>query len=274
MNFNRIILICFSLCLLLFNACKKEETSPSNDFIIVSEDLTTLQDFLEANETEITDQIEKGLMAFTTRGFPTLTWTNPKGTYPNVLTIDYGTLGVVSTAGRVRRGKLIIEMTADIRSSGAVRIVRHENFYLDNVKIEGTVNLLNQGPDSLNRNLFLRTVSDRILTFPLGKTIRWNATQIILQLEGNHTPEVKLDDVWSISGTSSGTNRNGNFFSVKTTEALTIKFLCPWFVKGSIVITVDFHSVSINYGDGICNDIVSLTLPDGSKHEIRIRRWW
>ncbi len=274
MQFNRFFSFLLSLGLLWLTSCNKDNDSVANDFITSSEDFTAQQDILDANETEVTDQIEAGLVALTTRSFPTRTWTNPKGTFPNTLTIDYGPDGVTGPFGHVRKGKLIIQISAPLKTVGSIRTVSHQDFYIDDVKVEGTVTLTNQGTNGFGQNVFLRSVSDRKLTFPSGKTISWNASQVITQLDGNATPDIRLDDVWSILGTSSGINRAGKLFNVSTSEALVFKFTCPWIVKGSISLTIENNTLSVDYGDGGCNNDAILTLPDGSTRDIKIRRWW
>jgi hypothetical protein len=260
--------------LFMISSCAKDDDGTANDFVTSSEDITTQQDILDANETEIGDQLEAGLLDLTTRSFPVRTWLNPKGTYPNTLTIDYGPDGVTGPHGHVRKGKLIIDMTAPWYEAASVRTVTHENFYIDDVLVEGTVTVVNQGPNPSSQMVWERVVSDRKLTFPSGKTITWDANQTITQLEGGQTPQLRSDDVWSISGTSDGINRAGKDFSGATTEALVFRFNCPWIVSGAFSLTVDGVTISIDYGDGLCNNAAILTLPDGSTKEIRIRRWW
>ncbi len=274
MQRNKILGILLSSGLIWLSSCNKDSDTIANDFVTSSEDYTAQQDLLDANESEITDQIDAGLLALTTRSFPTRTWTNPKGTFPNTLTIDYGPDGVTGPYGHVRKGKIIVQISAPLKTVGSVRTVSHQDFFIDDVRVEGTVSLTNQGPNGSGQNIYLRNVVGRKLTFPSGKTINWNANQIITQLEGNATPDIRLDDVWSILGTSSGTNRSGKQFNVSTPDALVFKFTCPWIVQGSILLSVDNNSLSIDYGDGNCNNDALLTLPDGTTRNIKIRRWW
>lgn len=274
MKFKLLSVFVIGFTLVLMNSCKKEDTNVENEFITSSEDMTTQQDILESNETEISDQIEQGLVSLESRGFPTRTWTNPKGTFPNTLTIDYGTAGVTGPHGHVRKGKIIIDISAPITQTAAIRVVNHENFYIDDVLVEGTVTLTNAGLNSTNQLVFLRTVADRKLTLPSGKTISWNATQTLTQLEGGSTPDIKLDDVWSINGVSSGVNRGGKNFTVTTTEPLVSKFTCRWVVEGVINLVVESKVLSIDFGDGACNNVATVTLPDGTTKEVNIKRWW
>lgn len=274
MKHNAIVSLLLIFNIFILNSCVKDRNELTNNFVSTSEDLTAQQDLLDANELEITQQIEVGLLAMTSRSFPTRSWTNPKGSFPNTLTIDYGPTGVKDSYNRVRKGKLIIFISAPIHNAGSIREVQHEDFYIDDVNIQGRVVLLNQGTNNAGQNEFLRTVTERKLIFPSKKAISWNATQIITQLEGNATPELRLDDVWSILSASSGTNRNGTNFTVTSSKKLIYKFTCPWIVEGAITLSIDNKSLSIDYGNGICDNNATITLPDGSTREILIRRWW
>lgn len=274
MKHNAIVSLLLIFNIFILNSCVKDRNELTNNFVSTSEDLTAQQDLLDANELEITQQIEVGLLAMTSRSFPTRSWTNPKGSFPNTLTIDYGPTGVKDSYNRVRKGKLIIFISAPIHNAGSIREVQHEDFYIDDVNIQGRVVLLNQGTNNAGQNEFLRTVTERKLIFPSKKAISWNATQIITQLEGNATPELRLDDVWSILSASSGTNRNGTNFTVTSSKKLIYKFTCPWIVEGVITLSLDNQTLSIDYGNGICNNNATITLPDGSTREILIRRWW
>ena len=274
MNRTSLLSMLLLLNLWIWSSCVKDRNEIGNNFVTSSEDLTTQQDILDANESEISSQIDLAFVQMTTRSFPTRTWANPKGSFPNTLTIDYGSSGVKDAYNRIRKGKLIITISAPIVSTGSVREVQHYNFYIDDVKVDGTVVLINQGQNNAGQHVFLRTVTGRKLLFPSGKTISWNATQRITQLEGNATSDMRLDDVWSILGSSAGINRNGNDFTVTSTKALIYKFTCPWITEGEIVLNVDGYSLSIDYGNGICNNTASITLPDGSTREVLIRRWW
>ena len=254
-------------------SCHKDSIL-QNDFIDLSQEMGTQNDLLQPNESEIDDQIAAGLQELSTRGYPTRTWSAPKGTFPNTLTIDYGPTGVSGPYGHVRKGKLIVSLTAPLSNVQSVRTVSHENFYIDDVKVEGLVVLTNKGLNSLNQPFFERVVSNRVLTFPSGKTIGWNALQTITQTEGVSTPLILLDNVYRLEGSATGFNRKGENFTVQITDPLIYKADCPWIVKGMLTMSINSKQVTLNYGDGACNNAATVTLPDGSVREINIRRWW
>lgn len=258
---------------ILFPSCNKDQDSFSNALLSTSEDMTTQQYLLEVNETEIYEQLDQAFLDLSTRGYPTRTWSQPKGIYPNTLTIDYGPTGVTGPHGHVRKGKLIIDFSASILAPGAVRTLRHDDFSIDNVSIEGQVNLTNQGFNQSGQMVWIRVVLDRVLTFPSGKSSSWTASQILTLEQGIQTP-IRTDDVWSITGSASGTNREGKTISLNTLQSLVFPGSCRWIVGGILSITVNGDAFTLDYGDGSCNNDATLTLPDGSQQAIKIRRWW
>lgn len=259
--------------LMLMFSCNKDQDLFLNSSVTSSQDITTQQFLLEANETEINDQIENAFSELITRGFPTRSWAQAKGTYPNTLTIDYGPNGVAGPYGHIRKGKIIIDFTDAIINPGAVRTVRHENFFIDNVQIAGTVILTNQGLNNSDQPEFSRVVSDRILSFPSGENSSWNASQILTQLEGSKTL-IRIDDVWSISGSATGISREGKNIALNTIESLIFPVACHYFVDGIINLSANNELFSIDYGDGSCDNDAILTLSDGSQQAINIKRWW
>lgn len=264
----------FGLAMLfIMPSCNKDHDSIFNTTVSSADDISTQQFLLEVNEMEIDEQVDNALTELVTRGFPTRTWAQPKGTFPNTLTIDYGPDGVTGPYGHVRKGQLVITFSALMSTAGAVRTVSHENFSIDDVRIEGTVSLTNKGLNPSGQPEFARVVLNRKLIFPSGKTSSWEATQTLTQLEGSKTL-IRIDDVWSITGSASGINREGKSIALNTMESLIFPVACHYFVKGIISLSANNEVFSIDYGYGICNNDAILTLPDGSQQAIKIRRWW
>lgn len=260
-----------AICMYM-TSCRKEPVTFLN-FVNASEDVATHQDILDVNEEEIDDQIAQGFLHVDTRAYPTRTWSAPKGTFPNTLTIDYGPDGVNGPHNRVRKGKIIVQLSAPIITPGATRTVTQDNFRIDDVTIEGTVVVTNQGPNSSGQNVLERVVTDRKLLFPNGNTSTWNGTQTITQLEGSSTPD-RLDDVFRLEGSSNGVNRNGKTFSTNTTSPLIKEYDCSWISEGVFNIQVESKSLSVDYGNGSCDNKATVTLPDGSTKEIQVKKWW
>ncbi|NOT35951.1 MAG: hypothetical protein HOP11_01075 [Saprospiraceae bacterium] len=270
-SYNLIVIALFSF--LFLQSCRKDDFQNNQSLTTTSIDIATQQTLLESNETEINEQIESGLAGITTRSYPIRSWASKPGTYPNTLTIDYGPNGVVGPFGHIRSGKIIVQMSAPLKVFGAVRVVNHVNFYIDDIKIEGNVVLTNYGVNSQNQNVFKRDVNDRRLIFPNDKIIQWDGNQTLTQIEGSQTQTI-IDDVWASTGSSFGINRADNDFEVNTIEPLIYVVGCPWIVEGVLEINSNNSTLSIDYGNGDCNSLALLTLSDGDKKEINLIRWW
>lgn len=252
-------------------SCKKDTIT---DFYTSSEDMTTHQSF----DLIIDDDADESLVFFTgestisDRGCGTITYKNTKGTFPNVITIDYGA-SCIDLNGREKKGKIIINISDDLRNQGAVRTITTDNFYIDGVKIEGTRTLTNTGLDINGYRCFTRFVDNQKLTFSDGRTATWSSNTKLCQTKGVSTKE-RLDDEFSITGTANGVNRNGKTFSSEITESLIKRTICPWFVDGICKISDAVNTVSVDYGDGTCDKKAIVTLPNGNTKEILIKKWW
>lgn len=251
---------------MFFTACKKDETETNAD-VQTTEDLVSNLDY-----DEVADYDEDQIVAERGGGgsCPTLTTTQPWGVWPNTLTVDFGT-SCTRPDGRVLSGKVIITQSdSTLRVFGATRTVTYDNFFVDGVQVEGSKTLTNNG---LNANLqwsYTKSV-DKTLTFPDGDKASWKGTVTRTLVEGGLTFFNILDDVWSVTGSGSGKNRDGHEFTVNIAEPLIKRNACRWISDGSINWTRDGSPRTLDYGDGSCDRLATLTLADGSTYTIRLR---
>ena len=259
------------LSLLLFTACQKEEKlndqEQTQQIIISTEDHTAAEDLYQNVEDQVDEAIE-------TRGgggdCPTVTATPDWQTYPRTVTIDFGD-GCVGADGRTRKGQIVVEVTDNIINPNASRTATFESFYIDEIKIEGSRNWTNQGYDANGNITLSRTVADGRITYPDGTSATWESNGYLTQTAGGQTPLNFFDNVFQITGSASGINREGVPFQVVIDDALVKDKICPWFVSGILTLTVDNVDVSVDYGSGNCDNRAVLTLPNGTKHDIIIR---
>lgn len=251
--------------LVVFNACKKDEAQ--NADVTTSEDLATAQDFSDQTDIDIDIAIEE-------RGgnqdCPVVTLANPWGTWPNTITIDYGD-GCTRPDGRVLKGKIIVTQTAEIFSAGAQRTVTHENFFVDDVKVEGTRIWVNNGLNANGQWSYTKTSTGMKLTFPDGDAATWAGTHTTTLIEGGNTL-THWDNVWSTTGSASGVNRNGQNWTATITEPIIKRANCRWISDGVIQFTRDGNTATLNFGNGTCDRFATLTLPNGDVITIRLRR--
>jgi hypothetical protein len=251
-----------------FQACNKndDDTTNQTEITAAAEDLATTEDLTEQTDMDIDQAIEE-------RGgsndCPVVTLSAPWGTWPNTITIDYGA-GCTRPDGRVLKGQILVVQTDEIRNAGAVRTVTHNNFFVDDVEITGTRIWTNNGTDDTGLFSYTKT-ADIALLFPDGTSNTWTSTRTTTLVSGGNTT-TWLDNVWSSTGSATGTNRNGEPYSATITTPLIKNATCRWISEGVIEFTRNGNVSTLDFGDGDCDRWASLTLPNGNTISIRLRR--
>ena len=185
--------------------------------------------------------------------------------------IDFGVTGCTDPRGITRKGTLLVIFTGDRKSS---RSVVFEDFYLNGVKIEGT--------RTVTRTTFLPptftfTLEDGKVIWPDGTTAEREASGTRVFYRNGSDPS--LDSmVLKSGGSASGVNRKGKTYSMSISKDIVFKRSCmegpkrifiP--VSGIKSVTVDSRNISVDFGDGTCDDLVTLTV-DGVSKEVPLRR--
>lgn len=198
---------------------------------------------------------------------PTTTFSEPFGTFPNTMTIDFGT-SCTGYLGIERSGKIIATFTGPYAEAGTVITVVPEDYYVNGNKVEGTKTVTNLGLNDDGNLYFEVIVADALITLATGETISWESSRVRTWIAGNGTPEIE-DDVYSISDgiaaeyAVTGINRNGTPFSAHIAEPLIRALDCRWMKSGVLEIYPEgFETRSIDYGDGTCDNTATLTVGD------------
>lgn len=264
MKKSLLLLIALVFSVAAFDSCKKADNNDS--IITTAEDLSANEDYVEQIDIDADVAVEERGGG----GCPTVTFAQPEGTWPNTITIDFGP-SCTRPDGRVLSGILVVNQTADIRTAGAVRTITHENFFVDGIKVEGTRTWTNNGQNADGLWSYTKVATDMKLTFEDGSITTWNKTRTSVLIEGG-TTATHWDDVWSSTGTAAGINRNGKDFTATITEPLIKHADCRWISSGVIEFTVGARTRSLDFGDGTCDRLGTLTLANGDSYSIRLRR--
>ncbi len=270
--------VLFMLILLIsINACKKENVSIIEDFenyIASSQNNGDTENLTQNTDEEADYDIETAA----TRGgtCPTVTYAKTKGTFPNTITIDYGTTGCTGLKGRLRRGIITVNVSADRKTSGATRVITFTDFSVDDVKIEGTRTWTFNGKNAAGFPSWTRVMSNGKLTFPDGKITTWNATHTVTMLEGFDT-DTSLDNKLSITGGSNGINHLGKSYNATITSPIIRTFVCKWPLLGIRSIDINGKIRTIDYGyststPGDCDNQALLTFANGTTKVIELRK--
>lgn len=176
------------------------------------------------------------------------------------ITIDYGD-GCEIRGGRALKGKIIIEYNERKLIPGAYRIITLEDFYIDEVQVEGVRTLTNISASLEDDPKFSIVLEGGKLTFPDGTTATRDADHVKTWIRANNP----LNDEFHVEGEASGSNRRDVRYEIEILEKLVYKRACranrvfiP--VSGIKQITFGDNVAVINYGDGDCDNEVTITL--------------
>lgn len=253
-------------------SCDNESSiDPQVEAFTTSEDITLSEYWMEDTEDLVDTQLE-------TRSpeddCPVLTWAAPQGEFPNTLTIDFGD-GCTGPKGHTRKGQIVVEQSAPMSEANATRVITFVDFFVDDVQILGSKTFVNLGKDSTENISCSRDVEIEML-FPSGNSVSWTTSHLKTQVSGAETTG-RLDDVFEITGSSSGVNRNGTAFSSIITESLVKKNACRWITDGTREVTVGDNTRTVDYGfqNGGCDNLAFVLLANGETKVIKIhKRWW
>jgi len=203
---------------------------------------------------------------------PVITVNHPdETTWPKVITIDYGTGCTLNEM--TRKGKIVITISALRNVTGSVRSVAFEDFYFNEIKVEGTKSIENLGPNN-NQNIVMAvTLTNGKLTLPDGRTIERAVDREREWTAGGNTPRNIWDDECLITGTTSGKNIDGVAYSTTIIAPLHWKRACRFIVAGIIKMErANTEAVELDFGNGECDAKAILRKGDAEKEIIlRVR---
>lgn len=261
MKTNKIIVI--ALAGLVFSACKKKEEEPEPDWVTAQD-----QSIANAIWQDIYKQVDEeaqGNGNVANRSCATVTL-NPIGAFPTTLTIDFGSIGCMGTDGRYRKGKIDAVFTGHWRDSLTMVTVTPTNYYVDGYNVSGTQSIENKGHVGGFLTYDVQVTNGKI-TDQSNQSFTWNSNVTYTWIEGESTTFAShgaagiLDDVYTIDGTYSGRNRQGNNYTAQTTTPIRKELDCKWPVSGVLELTPQgLQTRIINFGSGNCDNDATVTV--------------
>ncbi|TVR76130.1 MAG: hypothetical protein EA412_14340 [Chitinophagaceae bacterium] len=192
---------------------------------------------------------------------PTVTISPFDGTFPITIEVDFGNVNCPGADGRQRRGKLIADMSGPYTEPGTFISIVPENYYVNDMLVEGLQEVENLGLNAAGNLHFAITETNGIIHSPDGQ-IFWNSNRIREWVEGSDTA-TPWDDVYNITGTAEGTDANGRDYDLEIIAPLNVKVGCRWVRQGILEIRPDgLDERTIDYGNGDCNGNATLTIRD------------
>jgi hypothetical protein len=197
--------------------------------------------------------------------------------FPLQIEIDFGG-GCPGKDGHNRSGKIISTYTGRLTNPGKSATTVFEDFRFDSLTVEGSHTITNSTTAGSNRRQFTIDVTDGKITSPSGSYSTWTSHRVITQIEGNGTPDIPLDDIFSITGSAHGKLKRGdvlNAWHSEIVDPLIKRFSCRWISKGILKVwretlqNTSQWAGTLNYGDGTCDFLGTLTI-NGTSHAIKL----
>lgn len=139
----------------------------------------------------------------------------------------------------------------------------YEDFYVGEVKINGTKSFSMSGDEEAGM-VSISVTSDMVAEFPNGDVITETGTKTITVTAGDtlETTTVTISGDWSVS-------KNDHVYSVSS-DGVTGNFSCEYLVEGEMNINHNGLEVSVDFGDGSCDNKATVTYPNGATQEIEL----
>ena len=188
--------------------------------------------------------------------------------FPKNISIDFGS-GCTSPNGITRKGKINIVLSDSVRKTGSTAVLTFGGYFVTGFKKEGTITWTNTSTATTKG--WQRKVENGKITNPNGRFWLHSGVKNVVQVEGWSTPINLLDDVFSITGNHTITNAAGVSRTSAIIEPLQKKTICDNISKGSIKLEGPKHYALIDFGDGTCDKIATISIDGGTPTTFMLR---
>jgi hypothetical protein len=176
------------------------------------------------------------------------------------ITIDWGSSNCTCNDGKTRRGKLVTTFTGSYFAQGTVITHTPVDYYVNDNKVEGTKVVTNMGQNTSEQPYYNVEVNGTV-TMSTGEIINYTSSRVRTFTSGYNTPNVFIDDEYSITLSSNATITGGDSYEAHTTSPLMVKVGCGYIKKGVLSITPTGKPERvIDYGDGTCDATFTITV--------------
>lgn len=192
---------------------------------------------------------------------------------PKKITIDFGTTNCLCKDNRNRRGKIIVTYTGRYRDQGTVITTSFDNYFVDDNEVKGTRTVTNNGNNSQGQPTFSVVVNGSVILSGGRGTVTHTANRTRTWIAGYSTRAI-ADDVYEITGSTTTIGPKGDQFTANIRTALRVALNCSNIVSGVMEYTRSGSkngSMSLDFGNGVCDRQAVINLPNGKSHNILLR---
>ena len=263
----------------ILSSCKKKtkedqdkDTSSASDQSLAS---TTVNDMTSISDEAGTNYSVSSFKTENTEGLLSVscaTITADTLLAAKTITVNFGATNCTCIDGRTRRGALIMTFTGKYKDSLTVITVTPQNYFVNDNQVTGSKTITNKGHNAANHLVYDVSANIQIIKANGAGNISWqsNRQRELVAGESTHTWS---DDLYSITGTASGTSANGNSFSSTITSPLIRNMAIGCrrhFTQGILEHTPSGKATRyIDFGNGACDDQAVVTI-NGSTYTITL----
>jgi hypothetical protein len=196
----------------------------------------------------------------------TVTRTPGSEPYTGTILVDFGETGCKDSKGNVRKGKMIITYNGKRHLVGSSSTTRLVNYRVNDIKIEGTRVISAESISSENRPIFKVKLDSGKTTWPDGTFATHEFTHTRTWIRNTNPSQ----DSWRLTGFGKGVTRKGTNYEMRITKELLYKKSCEQIgvfiaVSGLKVVKKEGKEITIDYGNEVCNNLVTVTYNGVSK---------
>jgi hypothetical protein len=187
--------------------------------------------------------------------------------WPKEVILDFGAGCPDLENGRVRSGILKLTFSGYFRYPGTTVTIEPLTYKVNGIDLTGKKIITNVGTNES----YKYTTEVRATKLVLDTiTINYSSKMTITQTAGSGTNKIVedlLDDVYTYAGVDSLSYPDGSVAvtTVKESE-LTRRFECPYIGKGVANLSMKSSTAKMDYGNGVCDDSVLVTIGDKVKN--------
>ena len=182
--------------------------------------------------------------------------------YPVSFNVYYG--DVMCIDGRQRKGVVTASLTGKYVDSASVLTINFQDYWVDDYKLSGSMTITNTGLTNGFTRFEKEVINGKVWKDGFGVgvvNILYDATENVIWGVGATSDTIPSDDEFRISGTTSGRNSRGKFFTTVITDPLISTTSCNWETAGKYTLKLGtLADRYIDLGGGVCDNSVEIKI--------------
>lgn len=276
MKTNSIVKITVLFAVILFASCTKDNNDLSMAFTSadiqtnakfdqVANDLSDIIDdqyFTENPAGKTVAPTEANLLppcVTVTRTFTATSWTRR---------VDFGTAGCAMPNGAILRGAITMSGSLPYTASGYVITYSFDGFHYNDFLVQGNRTVTRSlGTSTYQTNAHPIWVMDMNMTFTNSTGVYTRVGTRTRECVEGYTTAIWADNVYVITGNWTTTFPNGNVHTnaISNATPIRVRLNCDYrIVSGVVNITRPYHTAVLDYGNGTCDNVATISIDGGT----------